>query len=155
MRRTSATPSGTVFLLERHPEINVRLLADLFHMNIEETSIAAGLRDGGRWIGHVHFVDSNRRPAGLGHMDYGPVAAALGEIDTTGMRRRKRSPIPIPTRRPGRRSRRSAASSGKDRTKNKRTVRRGTDRAVLRFQAGTRLQTPADSRLGRGLREEP
>lgn len=74
------TQRDGVSLLERHPAINVRLLADLFHMNIEETSIAAGLRDGGRWIGHVHFVDSNRRPAGLGHMDYGPVAAALGEI---------------------------------------------------------------------------
>jgi sugar phosphate isomerase/epimerase len=63
---------------------NVRLLADLFHMNIEETDIASGLRDGGRWIGHVHFVDSNRRPAGCGHMNYAPIIAALREINYRG-----------------------------------------------------------------------
>ena len=63
---------------------NVRLLADLFHMNIEEVDIAAGLKDGGRWIGHVHFVDSNRRPAGCGHMDYAPIMASLRAIDYQG-----------------------------------------------------------------------
>lgn len=63
---------------------NVRLLADLFHMNIEETNIAEGLKAGGRWIGHVHFVDSNRRPAGCGHMDYGRIIAALKEITYSG-----------------------------------------------------------------------
>src|SRR5262249_45219448 len=59
---------------------NVRLLADLFHMNIEEADIAAALRAGGSKIGHVHFVDSNRRPAGCGHLDYAPIVAALQEI---------------------------------------------------------------------------
>jgi sugar phosphate isomerase/epimerase len=59
---------------------NVMILADLFHMNIEETSIADGLRTYGKHIGHVHFVDSNRRPAGCGHMDYAPIAAALKAI---------------------------------------------------------------------------
>ncbi len=50
---------------------NVKLLADLFHMNIEDVDIAGGLRDCGSHLGHLHFVDSNRRPAGLGHLDYG------------------------------------------------------------------------------------
>ena len=59
---------------------NVVILADLFHMNIEEASIADGLRTYGKHIGHVHFVDSNRRPAGCGHMDYAPIAAALKAI---------------------------------------------------------------------------
>jgi len=63
---------------------NVRLLADLFHMNIEESDIASGLKDGGHWIGHVHFVDSNRRPAGCGHIDYAPVIAALQAIGYQG-----------------------------------------------------------------------
>jgi sugar phosphate isomerase/epimerase len=58
----------------------VVILADLFHMNIEEASIANALRTYDRHIGHVHFVDSNRRPAGCGHMDYAPIAAALKEI---------------------------------------------------------------------------
>ena len=59
---------------------NVVILADLFHMGIEEANIADGLRAYGHHIGHVHFVDSNRRPAGCGHMDYAPIAAALKEI---------------------------------------------------------------------------
>ena len=63
---------------------NVKLLADLFHMNIEEADIAEALKAGKGFVGHVHFVDSNRRPAGLGHIDYGPIAAALTEIGYDG-----------------------------------------------------------------------
>jgi sugar phosphate isomerase/epimerase len=63
---------------------NVKLLADLFHMNIEEASIANAIRTGGSHIGHIHFVDSNRRAAGMGHMDYGPIAEAIREIGYSG-----------------------------------------------------------------------
>jgi sugar phosphate isomerase/epimerase len=83
-------------LLESLETDNVRLLADLFHMNIEETSIAQGIRDGGRHIGHVHFVDSNRRPAGRGHIDYGPVIAALNEIGYVGYLSAEAFPWPDP-----------------------------------------------------------
>lgn len=78
------TEAAGVQLLQSLQTDNVRLLADLFHMNIEEVSIASGLSDGGRWIGHVHFVDSNRRPAGCGHMDYAPVMGALKAINYQG-----------------------------------------------------------------------
>jgi len=78
------TEAAGVQLLSSMSSDNVRLLADLFHMNIEEVDIAAGLRDGGRWIGHVHFVDSNRRPAGCGHMNYAPIISALKEIGYQG-----------------------------------------------------------------------
>ena len=63
---------------------NVKLLADLFHMNIEEQSICDALRDASQFIGHVHFVDSNRRPAGFGHTDLSAVGRALIEIDYRG-----------------------------------------------------------------------
>jgi sugar phosphate isomerase/epimerase len=69
-----------VALLRSLSTRNVRLLADLFHMNIEEVDVAAALREGADLIGHVHFVDSNRRPAGCGHMDFAPIAAALQAI---------------------------------------------------------------------------
>jgi sugar phosphate isomerase/epimerase len=75
---------------------NVVLLADLFHMNIEEISPAEGLRDGGPLIGHVHFVDSNRRPAGCGHLDYAPIASALREIDYQGYASAEAFPWPDP-----------------------------------------------------------
>jgi len=59
---------------------NVALLADLFHMHIEEDDTPAALRAAGRHVGHVHFVDTNRKPAGMGQMCYAPIAAALREI---------------------------------------------------------------------------
>ena len=74
------TLSDGVKLLKSLSTSNVKLLADLFHMNIEETNVADAILAGRDTIGHVHFVDSNRRPAGLGHMDYAPIAAALREI---------------------------------------------------------------------------
>jgi sugar phosphate isomerase/epimerase len=75
---------------------NVKLLADLFHMNIEERDIAASIRAGGARIGHVHFVDSNRRPPGSGHIDFVPVAAALAEIGYDGYASVEALPYPDP-----------------------------------------------------------
>ncbi|MFN0052709.1 MAG: TIM barrel protein [Planctomycetales bacterium] len=59
---------------------NVLLLPDLFHMNIEEVDSPQALRQAKGFVGHLHFVDSNRRPAGMGHIDYPPIAQALQEI---------------------------------------------------------------------------
>jgi sugar phosphate isomerase/epimerase len=63
---------------------NVKLLADLFHLNIEEPDIAEALRQAGNAIGHVHFADSNRFAAGFGHTDFVPIIAALHEIGYEG-----------------------------------------------------------------------
>ena len=73
---------------------NVVLLADLFHMNIEEVDIAAAIRAGKGHIGHVHFVDSNRRPAGCGHLDFEPIAQALAEIGYQGFASAEALPWP-------------------------------------------------------------
>ena len=70
---------GATFL-DRLDTDGVVLLADLFHMNIEEADIAASLRSAARHVGHVHFADTNRRPIGNGHLDMAPIAAALKEI---------------------------------------------------------------------------
>src|SRR5690606_2263485 len=74
------TVSDGVYFLEQAGIANVVLLADLFHMNIEENSIPTALRHGAKHIGHVHFVDSNRKPAGNGHLDFPPIAQALKDI---------------------------------------------------------------------------
>jgi sugar phosphate isomerase/epimerase len=66
------------------PSNNLKVLADLFHMNMEEANIADALRAGGDRIGHIHFVDSNRKPAGMGHMNYAPIAEALRFIGYKG-----------------------------------------------------------------------
>jgi hydroxypyruvate isomerase len=67
---------------------NVLILADLFHMNIEEVDLASAITDcslqGKNWIGHVHWADSNRQAMGLGHTNVAPIAAALMSIDYQG-----------------------------------------------------------------------
>lgn len=73
---------------------NVKLLADLFHMNIEEANLADAIRAGEGHIGHVHFVDSNRQAAGLGHMDFAPIAAALKETNYNGYASVEAFPLP-------------------------------------------------------------
>ncbi len=81
-------------LIEPLSTKNVRLLADLFHMNIEEVDTAAALRAGGKRIGHLHFVDSNRRPAGMGHIDYRPIVEALNAIGYDGFASAEALPYP-------------------------------------------------------------
>jgi sugar phosphate isomerase/epimerase len=81
-------------LLESPSTGNVKLLADLFHMNMEEVDIAASLRACGGHLGHLHFVDSNRRPAGLGHIDYKPIVAALNAIGYSGYASAEALPYP-------------------------------------------------------------
>jgi sugar phosphate isomerase/epimerase len=73
---------------------NVKLLADLFHMNIEERSPADALRDAARHIGHVHFADSNRRAVGFGHTDIAPILAALRDIGYAGYLSGEILPLP-------------------------------------------------------------
>jgi sugar phosphate isomerase/epimerase len=63
---------------------NVKLLADLYHMNIEETNPAEALREAGTYVGHIHFADSNRKAAGMGHTDFTPIIAALKDIGYEG-----------------------------------------------------------------------
>lgn len=78
------TVADGVRLLQSLDTDNVRLLCDWFHMNIEEENLAKALRVGGRFVGHIHFADSNRRPMGCGHTDAAPLAAALREIGYRG-----------------------------------------------------------------------
>jgi len=73
---------------------NVRLLADLFHMNIEEADIAESLQAVAPRLAHVHFADSNRRAVGLGHLDVAPIADALREMDYRGYLSAEVFPLP-------------------------------------------------------------
>ena len=49
---------------------NGGVLADTYHMNIEERSLPEAIRVTGTLINHVHLSDSNRAAPGLGHVDY-------------------------------------------------------------------------------------
>ena len=75
---------STASWLHALPTKNVRILADMFHMNIEEADMAQSIREFGSMIGHVHFADSNRRAIGLGHTDAHSVVQALREVGYSG-----------------------------------------------------------------------
>ncbi len=70
--------------LEQRDLPSVKILADLFHMNLEEQDLPAALRHLGPRLGHVHFADSNRRAIGFGHTPVGPIAAALHDVQYQG-----------------------------------------------------------------------
>lgn len=75
---------------------NIKVLADLFHMNIEEANIAQAIHAGSKQIGHFHFADSNRRPAGLGHTDFQPIVSAVKAIGFDGYFAAEAFPYPDP-----------------------------------------------------------
>ena len=77
------TPDAAAWLRERKIG-GVKILSDLFHMNIEESDVAAALREAGPLVGHIHFADSNRRAIGLGHTNVVPIIDALRDIGYAG-----------------------------------------------------------------------
>ncbi|OOG73050.1 sugar phosphate isomerase/epimerase family protein [Algoriphagus sp. A40] len=87
--------AGSAFL-DKNGLKNIKLLADLFHMNIEEADLPESIRTFGKYIGHVHFADSNRKPMGLGHTDMQQIADALKEIGYAGYVSAEAFPFPNP-----------------------------------------------------------
>jgi sugar phosphate isomerase/epimerase len=63
---------------------NGGVMADTFHMNIEEASIPDALRAAEGILQHVHLADSNRAVAGRGHTDFRPILQALVDIGYDG-----------------------------------------------------------------------
>ena len=63
---------------------SVRLMADLFHMNIEEADLASSLRETGDMVAHVHLADSSRLEPGTGHTDFAAAFRALADIGFDG-----------------------------------------------------------------------
>ena len=57
-------------LLDEAGAGNVGILADSFHMNIEERDISEALRLSLPRLLHVHAADSNRKAPGQGHLDF-------------------------------------------------------------------------------------
>jgi sugar phosphate isomerase/epimerase len=73
---------------------NVGLLADTFHMNIEEGDMVAVLKGAGSLLWHVHFADSNRYAPGMGHLNFPELAAALKDIGYNGYVSAEIIPVP-------------------------------------------------------------
>ncbi|MCD6351876.1 MAG: sugar phosphate isomerase/epimerase [Armatimonadetes bacterium] len=63
---------------------HVKIMADFFHMNIEEPVIEDSLRQNGEYIAHVHLADSLRWLPGYGHTDFRAGFQALQDIGFEG-----------------------------------------------------------------------
>jgi sugar phosphate isomerase/epimerase len=63
----------------------VRILADTYHMNIEEDDLCASLRSVSGVLGAVHLSDSNRHQPGTGHVPFPAIVATLREIGFGGV----------------------------------------------------------------------
>jgi len=73
---------------------STKLLADWFHMNIEEADMVESILKAGTAIGHVHFADTNRLAVGSGHLSVQPLIDALGQIGYRGFISAEVFPLP-------------------------------------------------------------
>lgn len=65
-----------------HPAVG--LMADLFHMSIEENNMCASLFRIRDYLMHVHIADNTREAAGLGSTDFKQILYTLREIGYQG-----------------------------------------------------------------------
>ncbi len=63
---------------------NAGVHGDMFHMAIEEESIAGAYARAGKHLTHTHIADSNRAAPGTGHSDFKPVLQTLFDIGFNG-----------------------------------------------------------------------
>jgi sugar phosphate isomerase/epimerase len=63
---------------------NLGIVADLFHMALDEPDIPSVIRAHADVIGHVHLADHNRRLPGQGCLDFAAALAAIADIDFEG-----------------------------------------------------------------------
>jgi len=82
--------------IKRVEASNLGLLADTFHMNIEEVSIYDSIVQAKDYITHVHFADSNRWAPGCGHLDFAKIVQTLKKIGYQGYVSAEILPFPDP-----------------------------------------------------------
>ena len=90
------TISEGIEFIKRVGASNLGLLADTFHMNIEEVSVYNSIIQAKDYITHVHFADSNRWAPGCGHIDFKKVIETLKKIDYQGYISAEILPLPDP-----------------------------------------------------------
>jgi sugar phosphate isomerase/epimerase len=63
---------------------SVKLMADFFHMSIEEADLSESLTEAGDYVRHIHLADSNRKLPGNGHTDFATPFATLKRLGFSG-----------------------------------------------------------------------
>jgi len=62
----------------------MQVMADFFHMNIEQPDVPASIAAVGSLIAHVHLADNTRKEPGTGSTDFRAGFAALKQVGFTG-----------------------------------------------------------------------
>ena len=78
------TAEEAVSYVEEVDSPNIKILLDTFHMNIEEDTFEDAIKTAGKYLGHVHIGENNRKPPGNGHIPWGEFGTALKDIDYQG-----------------------------------------------------------------------
>jgi sugar phosphate isomerase/epimerase len=78
------TVADALRLRERIGSPAVRVMVDVFHMNIEEADLGAAIDSARGSLGYVHLADNHRLEPGTGHLDFGLVFEALARISYEG-----------------------------------------------------------------------
>jgi D-psicose/D-tagatose/L-ribulose 3-epimerase len=78
------TAAEGIAFAERVGSPNCKILLDTFHMNIEEDSLRGSIVEAGKWLGHFHLGETNRRPPGRGRIPWSEIFGALREINYQG-----------------------------------------------------------------------
>ncbi|REE87368.1 sugar phosphate isomerase/epimerase [Paenibacillus taihuensis] len=73
-----------VSLIERTGSSRIKVMADFFHMNIEEADLTATIEQHYNHIGYFHLADSARKEPGTGHTDFRQPFAKLQELRYDG-----------------------------------------------------------------------
>jgi len=75
---------------------NFALMADVFHMNIEDAHMGEALENNKEYIRYVHFGDTNRHAPGQGHMNWPEIFTSLKKIGYNGWTTVEILPYPDP-----------------------------------------------------------
>lgn len=81
---TLNTVSETIEFINKFNLSGLKILADTFHMNIEDASIEDSIIRAGELIDHVHMADSNRLAPGWGHLNFDSIINTLKMIKYNG-----------------------------------------------------------------------
>jgi 5-keto-L-gluconate epimerase len=74
----------------------IMVMADTFHMNIEEVSMEEALVNAGERLGYVQLSDSNRLAPGMGHIDFRKIIQTLVRMGYDGDMVMEFNPLPNP-----------------------------------------------------------
>jgi sugar phosphate isomerase/epimerase len=84
MRLTCSTAWNRLPVIEPLGHAHLGIVADVFHMALDECRSCRSNTQHASSVGHVHLADSNRRLPGQGSTDFAAILAALEAIKYPG-----------------------------------------------------------------------